>query len=170
MYWPALKCHTIERRVAVIIQSYAFGILRWRLLTTNFGDTGALSASAISCAFWVTLPPLVRTVLIASLKLFCRPCLAPGGGYTVPLIRWALLLLLGCHLDPSSMDILRSSRAGEDIELRNVASSWRVGMWSGAKAGNLDMPFAAVGDAPSSIFAYMLFHLLQDGHHFRSDV
>lgn len=37
-------------------------------------DTGALRASAISCAFWLTLPFLVRTVRIASLKLFCLPC------------------------------------------------------------------------------------------------
>lgn len=40
--------------------------------TMSFGDTGAFSASAISCAFWLTLPFLVRIVLIASLKLFCR--------------------------------------------------------------------------------------------------
>lgn len=38
-------------------------------------DTGALRASAISCAFWLTLALLPRTVRIASLKLFCLPCL-----------------------------------------------------------------------------------------------
>ena len=38
-------------------------------------DTGALRASAISWAFWLTLALLPRTVRIASLKLFCLPCL-----------------------------------------------------------------------------------------------
>lgn len=44
---------------------------------TSFGETGALSASAISCAFWLTLAFLVLTVRMASLKLFCLPCLGP---------------------------------------------------------------------------------------------
>jgi hypothetical protein len=44
--------------------------------TTSAGETGAFNASAISMAFWLTLPLLVRIVFIASLKLFCRPCLA----------------------------------------------------------------------------------------------
>ena len=42
-------------------------------LTTSFRDTGALRASAISWAFALTLPFLLRMVLIASLKLFWRP-------------------------------------------------------------------------------------------------
>lgn len=45
--------------------------------TTSFMDTGAFSDSAISCTFsWMLAPrPRVLTVLIASLKLFCLPCL-----------------------------------------------------------------------------------------------
>ena len=41
----------------------------------SFGDSGAFSASAISCAFWLTLPFRVRIVWKASLRLFWRPCL-----------------------------------------------------------------------------------------------
>lgn len=49
----------------------------WYTPTTNFIDTGALSDSAISCTFSLMLAPRPRvlTVLMASLKLFCRPCL-----------------------------------------------------------------------------------------------
>jgi hypothetical protein len=43
----------------------------------SFGDTGAFNASAISCAFWLTLPFLVLMVLIASLRLFCLLCPFP---------------------------------------------------------------------------------------------
>ena len=42
--------------------------------TISLGDTGAFSASAISCAFWLTLAFRVRIVLKASLRLFCLPC------------------------------------------------------------------------------------------------
>ena len=42
--------------------------------TMSRPDTGALRASAISWAFWLTLPLRPRTVRIASLKLFCLPC------------------------------------------------------------------------------------------------
>lgn len=48
--------------------------------TTSFGDSGARSASAISCAFWLTLPCLVRTVLHASDMLFCLERPACGAG------------------------------------------------------------------------------------------
>ena len=43
-------------------------------LTTSFMETGAFKASAISCAFALTLPFLLRIVLMASLRLFWRPC------------------------------------------------------------------------------------------------
>lgn len=46
--------------------------------TTSRRDTGALSDSAISCAFSLMLAFLVLTVLIASLKLFCRFGLVPN--------------------------------------------------------------------------------------------
>ena len=45
----------------------------------SFQLTGALSDSAISCAFSLMLAFRPRTVWIASLKLFCRPCrIFPG--------------------------------------------------------------------------------------------
>lgn len=63
----------------------------------SFGESGALSASAISWAFWLTLPLRVRIVLKASLKLFWRPCLVEGPdveAFTPP----NLASLRGCHL------------------------------------------------------------------------
>lgn len=44
---------------------------------TSLYDTGAFKESAISCAFSLILAFLVLTVRIASLKLFCLPCLPP---------------------------------------------------------------------------------------------
>lgn len=49
------------------------GILR----TINLGETGAFSASDISCTLALTLAFLVRIVLNASLKLFCLLCFPP---------------------------------------------------------------------------------------------
>lgn len=46
--------------------------------TTNLIETGAFNASASSCAFALTLPFRVRIFRIASLRLFCLPCLDPG--------------------------------------------------------------------------------------------
>src|SRR3954469_15980539 len=62
------------------------------------GDKGAFRASAISCAFWLTLAFLVRIVRMASLKLFCLPCLvveACAVPFAKPLKRESLR---GCHL------------------------------------------------------------------------
>ena len=44
-------------------------------LTMSLTDMGAFNASAISCALALTLPFLVLIVRIASLRLFCLPCL-----------------------------------------------------------------------------------------------
>lgn len=44
----------------------------------SLGETGARSASAISCAFWLTLPPRTLISRIVSLMLFCRPCPRTG--------------------------------------------------------------------------------------------
>lgn len=60
----------------------------------SFGESGALSASAISCAFWLTLPLRVRIVLKASLRLFWRPCLVEEDAFTAP----NLASFRGCHL------------------------------------------------------------------------
>ena len=44
---------------------------------TSLYDTGAFNDSAISCAFSLMLAFLPLTVRMASVKLFCLPCLAP---------------------------------------------------------------------------------------------
>jgi hypothetical protein len=56
---------------------------------TSFQLTGAFSDSAISCAFSLMLALRPRTVFIASVKLFCRPCLIFPGA---PLEYWFQLL------------------------------------------------------------------------------
>ena len=43
----------------------------------SFGERGARRASAISCAFWLTLPLRERIVRKASPRLFCRECRDP---------------------------------------------------------------------------------------------
>lgn len=50
----------------------------------SLADTGALSASAISCALALMLPRRPLMVLIASLKLFWRPCLVPVPAFPLP--------------------------------------------------------------------------------------
>lgn len=50
------------------------------LHTMSLGESGAFRASASSWAFWLTLAFLPRMVLMASLKLFCLPCLLAGAG------------------------------------------------------------------------------------------
>ena len=61
-------------------------------------ETGAFKASAISCAFALTLPFLVRMIRIASLRLFCRLCIGPGPTacpFASPQATW--LALRCCH-------------------------------------------------------------------------
>lgn len=78
------------------------------LRTMSFPEMGALRASAMSCAFWLTLCLRVRTPRIASVKLFCRPCLAPPGGPACPLpwphafpFERKSLFLRGCQRSPN---------------------------------------------------------------------
>jgi hypothetical protein len=54
--------------------------------TTSLYDTGAFRASAISCAFSLMLAFRPLTVCIASLKLFCLPCLDPPAARLVGFI------------------------------------------------------------------------------------
>lgn len=75
---------------------YHTSSLERQIRTTSLGETGAFSASAISWAFWLILPFLVLMVLIASLKLFCRPCLVVDPN-VVLLANPARLFLLGNH-------------------------------------------------------------------------
>lgn len=57
------------------------------------GEMGALRASAISWAFWPTLPLRVRMLRMASPRLFCRPWPRPAGDQ--PLL--ASVLVAGIH-------------------------------------------------------------------------
>lgn len=61
-------------------------------------DTGAFNASAISCAFSLTLAFLIRMFLKASLMLLCRPCcLGPATlRWPSPQAKW--LSFRVCHL------------------------------------------------------------------------
>src|SRR2546430_9284 len=57
--------------------------------TMSFGDTGALRASAISCALAATLPLREWIRLIASLRLRCLLCLG-STPFAVPSVQAAL--------------------------------------------------------------------------------
>src|SRR5262245_58675269 len=81
--------HTMQRICVVSARPVHREELRH---TISRGDTGARSASAISWAFWLTLPCLVRIVRIASLRLFCLAC--PLAFAPFP----KLLSRLGSHL------------------------------------------------------------------------
>lgn len=48
--------------------------IRWNGRTMSLGDMGARSASAISWAFWLTLPLRPLIVRMASVRLFWRLC------------------------------------------------------------------------------------------------
>ena len=73
-----------------------------KLLTTSLGLTGALRASAISCAFWLMLPLLIRIVRMASLRLFCLPCRVEcADGRPAPRGHWLLLFRLACQRSAS---------------------------------------------------------------------
>jgi hypothetical protein len=113
---------------------------RWTAaLTISLGDSGALSASAISCAFWLTLPLRVLIVLKASLKLFCRPCRVDGPDME-PFEYPYLPSLRDCHLSvcigfPFEGAVWLGLAPRE--ELRPNGSSSCVGSNSDWKAGNL---------------------------------
>lgn len=91
-----MSCTRYHKAAAsVSIPAWLHEVLGGR--TTSLGESGALSASAISWAFWLTLPLRVLIVLKASLRLFWRPCLVEGPGaaaFTTP----NLASLRGCHL------------------------------------------------------------------------
>jgi len=107
---------------------------------------GALRASAMSWAFWLTLPFRVRIPRIASLKLFCLPRLVPPGRglalplpQTLPLLRKSPLLRacqrsLECRWD--------GKPSGRGLELGDSESSMMavsLDAWKGSSdmSGNL---------------------------------
>lgn len=93
------------------------------LRTTSFGESGAFKASAISCAFWLTLPPRVRIVVIASLKLFCLPCLA------TPLAQCILLSFRGCQRPSGSAPMVAGIEPG--LGLLEAVVSPKVSSYAG---------------------------------------
>jgi hypothetical protein len=123
----------------------------------SLGDSGALSASAISCAFCVTLAFLVRIVLIASVKLFCRPCLAaPAAALFMCPNRESRL---GCHRSAPGIALPLGCGAGEGLPLREELwpySSSSRGMRSGWKAGNLNVWLGLGSRADVSVIATAL--------------
>lgn len=106
----------------------------------RFGDTGAFSASASSCAFWLTLAlrPGVRIVLRASLRLFCLPCRVKGP-CAEPFAYPFFCSFRACHLSKGITPFCCGGQAGLPArdELRPKCSSSWVGRRSGWKGGNL---------------------------------
>lgn len=111
------------------------------LHTTSVGDSGALSASAISCALWLTLGFLVLIVLIASVKLFCRPCLCCCELRKASALRVASSRRGSQRsLDTGPFALGRSAGAGLWDGDENPGGSSSIGVggrWFGSKAGNL---------------------------------
>ena len=99
------------------------------LQTINFGDTGALSASEISCTFALTLPFLVRMVLKASLKLFCLPCPLPPELTGVHVEPRNPLSLRDCHLSTAGAPLAYALPLIGLVEYFDCSS--RDSMWSG---------------------------------------
>jgi hypothetical protein len=86
----------MQRIYAVLVSPRCFVLVSMRGgLTTSFGDTGALRASAISCALAVTLPLREWICLIASLRLRCLPCLG-SAAFALPSDQETWFSLRGC--------------------------------------------------------------------------
>jgi hypothetical protein len=66
-----------RRQLAIKSPPHVVSILG-RLPTTNFHETGARRASAISCAFWLMLAERILWTVWA--KLFLRPVVPPSRG------------------------------------------------------------------------------------------
>ena len=114
---------------------------------TSLYDTGAFKESAISCAFSLILAFLALTVRIASLRLFCLPCLPPlaapfahetqslgfdsflSGHRSLECIPAGSPFINGCGLGPRDMS--------------SIASSLSPSLRSCTKSGNLKVFGAA---------------------------
>ena len=113
--------------------------------TTSLRDTGALSDSAISCAFSLMLALRVRTVRIASLKLFCLPCLPPPGvpfAHALQLCAPDFFLAGHRSLECSPLGNPTGSGFGVwSLDGGVMTSSRRSSMYrSGWRSGNLNLP------------------------------
>jgi hypothetical protein len=113
--------------------------------TMSLKDMGALSESAISCAFSLMLAFRVRTVLIASLKLFCLPCLVPALAlpFAQELHSRALDVFLAGHRSLECRPDGRPFSRGFGDESRdggsNVSSCRSLNLKSVGRSGNLKL-------------------------------
>lgn len=111
--------------------------------TTSLRDTGALSDSAISCAFWLMLAFRVLTVLIASPRLFCRLGLVPP---SFPFAAHEAQLLNDVSFRGGQRSLecrpggrpLGSGRGLGPREIPSSSSSSNSTAWSLLKSGNLN--------------------------------
>lgn len=110
--------------------------------TTSRKDTGALSDSAISRALSLTLAFLVLTVLIASLKLFCRDFLPPP---SLPFAQDDQVLLAGSLCLRAGHRSLECSPGGSPLYRgfglgpREIVSSPSLSIAWSSKSGNLKL-------------------------------
>ena len=142
--------HTRQHTEPLHAISTSNGIQNLRVIrTTSFIDTGAFSESATSCAVSEILILRVRTVLIASLKLFCLPCLVPlpSAPFAKALHRCILELFRPGHRSLEWSPLGRPCSSGFGVRSRGIsdmsssASSWNSSGWKSCeKRGNLKLP------------------------------
>ena len=105
----------------------------------SFQLTGALSDSAISCAFSLMLAFRPRTVWIASLKLFCRPCrIFPGVICEFQLLAFDALLAGQRSLECRPCG--RPLGKGLGVPSRDRSSNVSLSKASCERSGNLYVP------------------------------
>lgn len=84
--WTSVKVAGLSKAIKMDLEEVfvrADEVYHNRHRIISFGETGARRASAISWAFWLTLPLRPLIVRIASVRLFCRLC--PRGAVDQPL-------------------------------------------------------------------------------------
>lgn len=107
----------------------------------SFQLTGALSDSAISCAFSLMLAFRPRTVWMASLKLFCRPCLIfPGVPFDRGFQLFAFDALLAGQRSLECRPCGRPLGNGLGVPSRETSSNVSLSKASCERSGNLYVP------------------------------
>ena len=117
--------------------------------TTSLKLTGAFNESAISCAFSLMLIFLVRTVWIASVKLFCRACFDPDA-WPHELHCNAFEPFFAGHRSLECKPFGKPLGSGFGVPLREMSSysfsSKGPFMYSGETSGNLNLPLGFAGE------------------------
>lgn len=109
---------------------------------TSFQLTGALSDSAISCAFSLMLAFRPRTVFIASVKLFCLPCLVfPGAPFEYEFQLFAFDALLAGHRSLECIPCGSPFGNGLCVSSLEKSSDASSASASCERSGNLYVPF-----------------------------